>query len=221
MSYSKYKLALENLAKDMQNRYQSLLLDTLDGLKDLKYDIETVKYRVTLLLKPKGARKVQYSLIYKSQLKGQLKDVRSYEELIEYLENNYCAWFNVDLIESIRQVFVLKNKQTQDSILSAYKEHSKKYLARCCLKNVAGNETIYICKFPTDFREVNIKPKQTLLFVTKLREYFRIPANEIVINTNGELVLKDVPPVPVTDNLACPNSQPPTQAATCDEQQVI
>ena len=211
ITYSEYKLRVESLDRDTQIRYQSLLQDTMDGLKS-KYDLETVRDQVQSLLKPKDARRVQYSRIYNSQTKGQLENVKDYDKLKKYLDDNYCAWFNVDLIESIRRVLLIR--KPQDSILSAYKEHVTKYLARCCLKNSAGNEIV--CKIPTDFRKV--EEKHMLLFVTKLLKYFRIPAYEVVINTNGELILK-VPPEAqqMTDCLGCPASQSPAQA-TCEEQ---
>ena len=170
IKYSEYKVVMTVKNKAIQTRYRSLLSNTVNELK-AKHSLLTVKDQLKALITPPGAKKSLYTRMYTRNVKGHTGDLQTYDQLQKYLENNFCSWFNISLIESLRRV--LLNHQ-EDSKVTDYNEHIQQYLMRCCFKQTRCDEHQHqhnpeiVCAAFTDFREVN--EKQIRQFESHLRQ---------------------------------------------------
>ncbi len=199
MRFSDYKNSLKDKNNEIRTEYTCLLLNTMQELKT-KCSLEIAKQRVRSLLTPKDSLGSQYKRMYKRELDKRLKDVQTYEELQQFLEQ-FCSWFNIDFIADLRKV--LLGYDSQDPMVVTYKENLMRYLQRCCfqltvcdLEGQAEHNEI-ICKTSTDFHE--IKEEQHDIFERRLRQCIFIPVSERRIAECGEeMVFRMQEPLPPT-----------------------
>ena len=184
--FSDYKNALRGKDNAIRAEYSSFLLNTMRELKT-KFSLEIAKKRVRSLLTPKDALGSQYKRMYKRGLDKRLRDVLTYEELQEFLEQ-FCSWFNIDVIANLRKA--LLGYDSQDLMVVTYQEYVEKYLQQCCFQLTVFDpesqteQNEIVCKTSTDFHE--IKEEQLDIFERKLRQCISIPVSTRRIAESGQ-----------------------------------
>ncbi len=201
MRFSDYKNSLKEKDNEIRTEYSYLLLITMQALKT-NYSLEIAKQRVRSLLTPKDSLGSQYKRMYKRGLNKRLKDVQTYEELQQFLEQ-FCSWFNIDFIADLRKV--LLGYDSKDSVIVTYKEHLRRYLQRCCFQltvcdlegQTERNELV--CRTSTNFSE--IKEEQIDIFEHRLGQCICILVSQRRISECGKemvfCVKEPLPPVPI------------------------
>ena len=107
ISYKMFMTALRDETRHIHSKFCSLLTNTITNLEK-QYDITKVKQYVQALLTPQGS---YFNQIYRKPSEEILiRDVTSFSELSDYLQNNFCSWFNYSLIFAIREEFLFSNK---------------------------------------------------------------------------------------------------------------
>ena len=186
MRFSDYKHYLKEQDNAIRTEYTSLLLNTMRELKT-KHSLEIAKQRVRSLLAPKDTLGSQYKRMYKRGFDKRLRDVQTYEELQNFIEQ-FCSWFNIDFIADLRKA--LLGYDSQDPVIITYKEHLVRYLQRCCFQLTVFDpegQTEHIeiiCKMSTDFHE--IKEEQLDIFEHRLRQGISIPVSKRRIAESGQ-----------------------------------
>ncbi len=199
MRFSGYRQFMIERTHDINSKHKALLLHTTQELKE-KVPLDVVKNTVKSLLTPRHAKGSLYTCIYNRGTKGRLRDVGTHDELELYLENNFCCWFNIELIANLRKV-LLKGKH-DDSYICHYKEDVAQYLKRSCVKHTicdaeSGKEYMEIvCRVSTDFTKLNTE--QIRIFEHTLRQYITMPdCSKRVDEDSGELIFTAREPSPV------------------------
>ncbi len=231
MQFFDYKNALRENDNAIRTEYSSILLNTMRELKT-KYSLEIAKQRVRSLLTPKDALGSQYKRMYKRGFDKRLKDVKTYGELQNFVEQ-FCSWFNIDFIANLRKA--LLDYDSQDPVIITYKEHLVRYLQRCCFQLTVFDpegQTEYIeivCKTSTDFHE--IKEEQLDIFESKLKQCIFIPVSqrriaecskEIIFHVKDLVSNAECQPSPVTIEEPCVNNDvfnPVNVHATCSSRE--
>ncbi|XP_064405804.1 uncharacterized protein LOC135350878 isoform X2 [Halichondria panicea] len=199
MKFSDYRQSIMEQTRDINSKHKALLLHTTQELKE-KVPLDVVKDTVQSLLTPPHVKKSLYTCIYKRGTKGRLRDVGTHDDLRLYLENNFCCWFNIQLIADLRKVLLLKGKR-DDSYICHYKEHVAQYLKRCCVKHTIcdtenGKEYMrmeIVCRVSTDFTK--LKTEQIRIFEYTLRQYVSMPdCSKTVDEQSGELIFTEKEP---------------------------
>ncbi len=197
MKFSDYRQSIMEQTRDINSKHKALLLHTTQELKE-KVPLDVVKNTVQSLLTPPHVNESLYTCIYEHGIKGRLRDVGTHDDLRSYLENNFCCWFNIQLIGDLRKALLLKEKR-DDSYICDYKEHLAQYLKRSCVKHTIcdtenGEEYMEIvCRVSTDFRK--IKTEQIRIFEYTLRQYVCMPdCSKTVDEQSGELIFTEKEP---------------------------
>ncbi len=163
---------MKAISKETQNihtKFCSLLTDTITDL-EAKYDITKVKQYVKALLTPKES---YYKPIYRRPSEEiQFPDVTSFSNLSNFLQNNFCSWFNYSLISAIREKFLFPNCN-DDEDLQSYERLFQKYVNRRCFLfvNDFGPQPPHIksmeitCKVDVDFHTITYDQIQELKLV--------------------------------------------------------
>ncbi|XP_064398875.1 uncharacterized protein LOC135345381 isoform X4 [Halichondria panicea] len=168
ISYSTFKTALHNETQNIHSKFCSLLTNTITNLEK-QYDITKVKQYVQALLTPQGS---YFNKIYRKPSEEILiRDVTSFSELSDYLQNNFCSWFNYSLISAIREEFLFSNKN--DPSLVRYEHFFQQYINRRCFLFVddfgpqpSHIESVEItCKIDVDFDAITFDQIQKLKLV--------------------------------------------------------
>ncbi len=108
ISYITFMTALRKETKYMHTKFCSLLKNTITNL-EAKYDVPEIKQFVQMLLTP---QETHYNAIYRRPSEQILfPDVTSFSKLFDYLQNNFCSWFNYSLISAIREEFLFPVKE--------------------------------------------------------------------------------------------------------------
>ena len=153
--YSQFERALQKETGKVHEKFCSLLHGTFDKLKtEGKHDLEDVKGYVQSLLTPPG--NVIYNLVDKWPLGSILSTIASFNKLRQFLQGNFCSWYNHDLISALRRKFLFPET---DQDISEYKKIFKQYTGRCCflyLEDLGPQpqemETVLVtCKIDVDF----------------------------------------------------------------------
>ncbi len=189
VKYSDYRHSLMEQTQEINSKFKSLLVNTTQELKS-KVALIRVKDTVKRLITPQLSRSSQYSCI-RDKVKGQLREVKTHEELETYLEDNFCCWFNIRFIKNLRKTLLFS--ETQDHHVSEYNEHLGQYLKKNCFQIVtqdpeSGKECIQIiCQVSTDFTK--LKEEQIKIFEHILRQHISMPeCIRRVDEKTGELI---------------------------------
>ena len=148
--------ALDIETRKIQSKFCSLLTNTIMNLeKQEQYDVTQLKQHVQKLLTPQGS---YFHQIYHSPSEQILLcDAISFNDLVEFLQNNFCSWFNYSLISEIREEFLFS--YDDDQALHKYEILFQKYVNRRCFLFVddfgpqpSHIESVEItCKIDVDF----------------------------------------------------------------------
>ena len=104
--------ALRKETKYMHTKFCSLLKNTITNL-EAKYDVPEIKQFVQMLFTPQESH---YNAIYRRPSEQILfRDVTSFSELSDFLQNNVCSWFNYSLISTIKEEFLFPVKENDPS----------------------------------------------------------------------------------------------------------
>ncbi len=168
ISYSKFKTALSEETKYIHSKFCSLLTNTITNLEN-QYDVTKVKQYVQALLQP---RESYYSPLYRSPSEEiLLRDITSFRELSDFLQNNFCSWFNYSLISVIREEFLFPYED--DQALQRYERSFRQCVNRRCFLYVDdfGPQPSHIpsveitCKIDDDFQTITYDQIQRLELV--------------------------------------------------------
>ncbi|XP_064398903.1 uncharacterized protein LOC135345408 isoform X2 [Halichondria panicea] len=169
ISYSMFMTALHKETRYIHSKFCSLLTDTITNL-EAKYDITKVLQYVKALLTPTES---YYKPIYlRPSEEIQFPDVTSFSKLSDFLQNNFCSWFNYSLISAIREKFLFPNCN-DDEDLQSYERFFQQYVNRRCFLFVDdfGPEPSHIesmeitCKIDVDFDAISYDQIQELKLV--------------------------------------------------------
>ena len=157
----------------MHEEFCNLFLETFDKLAD-KFEFSKVKSYIQSLLTPR----VIYTQIYKHPLSDdKLEKISQCSSLSQYLQTNYCSWYNYELLSALRKRFLFSQLEDDESLVD-YELLFKKYVKRRCflysddLGPQPEIETVSVtCKIDVDFAVITddrIKELK-LLFVESLQ----------------------------------------------------
>ena len=126
--YSQFEMALQKETGKVHEKFCSLLRRTFRKLEtEDKHDLEDVKGYIQSLLTPPG--NVIYNHIDKLPLGSILHKIASFNELRQFLQDNFCSWYNHAIISALRREFLFPET---DQDISKYKKLFKQYVERCC-----------------------------------------------------------------------------------------
>ena len=167
ISVSFFMKALNKETRKIHSKFCSLLTNTIINLeKQEQYDL--TQY-VQKLLTPQGS---YFSQIYRSPSEQILLcDAISFNDLIEFLQNNFCSWFNYSLISEIRKENLFPYEDNE--ALHKYERLFQQYVNRRCFLFVDdfGPEPSHIesveitCKVDVDFHTITYDQIQELKLV--------------------------------------------------------
>ncbi len=169
ISYSMFMEALRDETRRIHSKFCSLLTNTITNLEN-RCDISKVLQYVKALLIP---RESYYSPIYHRTSEEILfRDVTSFSELSDFIQNNFCSWFNYSLISAIRKEFLFPCKDDDQALLS-YERLFQQFVNRRCFLFVKdfGPEPSHIesmeitCKIDVDFDAITYDQIQQLKLV--------------------------------------------------------
>ncbi len=159
ISESFFMKALDKETRKIHSKFCSLLTNTIMNLeKQKRYDVIQLKQHVQKLLIPQGS---YFRQIYRSPSKQILLcDAISFNDLIEFLQNNFCSWFNYSLISAIREEVLFPYED--DQALQRYECFFRQYVNRRCFLFVddfgpqpSHIESVEItCKIDVDFHTI-------------------------------------------------------------------
>ena len=141
LSYRTFKTALLKQTQGMHNLFCSLLDDTFTMLEE-RVKFNQVKSFTQKLLTPG----MYYKPLYKSSADKCLDKITGYEKLCQFLQDNYCSWFNYEIIETLRKKYLFSDGGSGDEKLLNYKHKFLQYVGRRCF--------IYVDDFGTPPQEI-------------------------------------------------------------------
>ena len=130
MPYKLFKIALGVETQNMHDSFCDLLDETFESLEN-KADLSRVKRFTRSLLSPALKGKHHEPLYDKSPTGECLDKITQYDQLREFLEDNYCSWFNYTIIVVLRKKYLFKGGSTDESLLE-YQETFLHYIKRRC-----------------------------------------------------------------------------------------
>ena len=150
-----------------------MFLETFDELAD-KFEFSKVKRYIESLLTPSG----MYTQIYKHSLSDdKLEKISQYSGLSQYLQNNYCSWYNYRLLSALRKRFLFYQLEDDKSLVD-YEFLFKAYVKRRCflytddLGPQSQIKTVSVtCKIDVDFTDITVDQIEELklLFIKCLQ----------------------------------------------------
>lgn len=132
MPYQNFMSINRELSSDMNAHYQNLLSTAISDLEK-QYPFDHVKKQLESLINAKSSRCSSYSRMYKTQ-KVHLRQVCTYSDFRNFLDQELCCWFNIDAISHLRETLLFQDKANKaDKICIAYNEHTTNYIRRSCI----------------------------------------------------------------------------------------
>ena len=170
ISESFFMKSLDKETRKIHSKFCSLLTNTIMNLeKQKQYDVTQLKQHVQKLLTPQG---LYFHQMYHSPSEHILLcDAISFNDLIEFLQNNFCSWFNYSLISAIREEVLFPYED--DEALQKYERFFRQYVNRRCFLFVddfgpqpSHIESVEItCKIDVDFDAITNDQIQHLKLV--------------------------------------------------------
>ena len=132
ISCKMFKTALGVETQHMHDAFCILLDDTFKMLEnEANLDFFEVKQFTRSLLSPALKGKYHKPIHKKCPTVGCLEKITQYKKLREFLEDNYCSWFNYKIIEVFRKRYLF-GRETKDTGLLEYQNTFSNYIKRRC-----------------------------------------------------------------------------------------
>ena len=129
MCQREYSLSKET--EDMKVAFVDLLEDTFQNLKKT-VPFDDVRWHVKRLVKTGNYND---SIFCRSSLTmSVIENTKDYEQLEDVLTQNFCSWFNYDIILEIRKKYLFQDAD-DDSTLQNYEEKFTFYCKRRCYES--------------------------------------------------------------------------------------
>ena len=160
--YSTFRQALKEASRKVHVKFCDLLLETFGKLES-EGNLEEVKEYTQSLLTPPGNE--MYNQVDKWPLEDLFDKITSFKKLRQFLQDNFCSWYNHDIVSDIRKRFLFLPEK--DEGLNDYKKFFSQFCGRSCFlyledlgpqpRNV---EMVQVtCKIDVNFEEMS----QTLI----------------------------------------------------------
>ena len=121
------EMELLHQSTKLHGSFCELVLDTFSELEK-SVDIQKLIVYLKILLKPKW-----YFPSTSSQVLDCLDDLESFDDIAVYLtKQQYCSWFDYELIEQLRNKYLFPTITSSDSVLDDYKAKFKTYVSQRC-----------------------------------------------------------------------------------------
>ena len=162
-----FKTALLVETEKVHKKFCSLLRDTFSKLKQ-KADLKEIKdYIESLLTSSDG----MYNQVYNWPSEDPTDKIASFNKLRQFLQNNFCSWYNYAMISALREEFLFLPEN--DTTLNEYQTLFMQYVDRCCfiyLEDLGPQpqevKTVRVtCKINVDFEEISYHQIQKLKLV--------------------------------------------------------
>ena len=200
IKYSAYQQVIKRRFQVLQSSFNKLMQNTKTEFES-RFQLKTVIQKLQHQLNPPDSSSCLYDRICRTDVKRSrgLSEVKTFGHLQEYLIDNFCSWFNIDLVADLRRV-LLGHGACDNEILN-YEEQLEIHVRRCCYDyTVCSTHNDSCCcdkkivcetSYRTDLRK--IRSKQVDILVGKLQSILCISDCESRVDeANGNLVLTEI-----------------------------